>query len=414
MLLQGVLLWASVATALNHPHGKNGKHGKHEKHDKDTDYPVVYYPCPDCSGDMAPSPVTVTKPYQMVQSCHPDSQGKPKCSDYAYVNTVLPDCHGKEYTVTKTDQHVTLCHTKTKLTHTSTGSAYATPSVWYEDYEKTCEAPYDHLGAIGLPGYEGSGLCGKKCHGEEGTDYQPMKIKECYDGKCSTYDHTYTHGAPIPKVTTYDAPGVYTVDGYDMTVTKETAVAADALTKVPAGKPVEYGGVVTDVAHPTTITAAYPVYKKHGHHTKTYIKYATKVCPTAGKYTVVKPHTASYDHDTTVSYPTVHFYKPGVYHHKKEVVTITKAHQHHTFTYKDKPRHFPTGSPHHRGGDDYPTGTKPPYPDPSSDHEEPAEQYGKAYAGYSHHGAVIKRKNAPAGAAAGARPKVVKKRVILV
>jgi hypothetical protein len=395
-----------------------------------TDYPVVS-PCPECPEGYGPPDVTVTKPYQMVPTCSPMPNKAVVCSDYAYVSTVLTDAKGDSCTVTKTNQPVTLCHTKTKITKTygasssssscsSTSSsssassasshsmgmtygapAYPTPSVYYEEYEKSCEAPYDHLGPIALPGYEGSGLCGAECEGKHGAKYQPMKVTECRDGVCTTYDYTATHAAPAPKVTSYDAAGTYTIDEYDVTVTKPTTVPAAASCSAKAREPVTYGGVVTHVPRPTTITVAYPVEKKHGANTKTYVKYITKVCPSAGTYTVVEPETTTYDHDTTFTYPTVSVYKPGVYHHDKEVVTVTKPGEAYTCSLSKQPGVYPTS-----------TKTAPYKPDPSSDNGEPTELYGRADAGYSHHGGIIKRAEAPPAKRGQAGSH--KKRVILV
>lgn len=68
------------------------------------------------------------------------------------------------------------------------------------------------LGPMGLKNYRGSGLCGKKCRGEEGIIYQPAH------GKWSSYNTTYTYGMLTLKTSTYASPGTYTAPAYDITV----------------------------------------------------------------------------------------------------------------------------------------------------------------------------------------------------
>jgi len=228
-------------------------------------YPVVY-PCPDCPSEYSVPPVTVTKEYQSVPTCAP-KDGKIMCHDYPYVHTTVKDAYGHK-TITDYKQPIALCHTKTKVpvttTYTAAGS-YATESVYFEDYEKSCEAPYNHVGPInGLPGYKGSGLCGKKCEGEHGAKYQPMTVKECWGKKCKTHVTTYTHGNPEPMTTSYATPGTYTVSDYDVTVTEPYTASSEAHVTCHAGESVTYGGVSTSVSEATTITAAYPTYSAVG------------------------------------------------------------------------------------------------------------------------------------------------------
>ncbi|PSN60100.1 hypothetical protein BS50DRAFT_579598 [Corynespora cassiicola Philippines] len=385
-------------------------------------------------------PVTVTKQYQPIPTYIPAegydvSTGS--WSDYAFVSTVISDYNGNKYTITKTDQPVTVYHTKATYTHTSTDAGYAAPTgyyptggyvpknstitkTWYELYEKVHEVPYKDLGPHVLPGYGGSGLY-------KGDDKkQAVKVKEYKGGKWSDYSYTFTYGAPEPETSTYEHPGTYTIPAKDVTLDHTTTVPAEATYTAPAGKPVTYGGAYTTVTEtkPTTITAGYAAYETEGALTKTVIHYKTITCTGTGKYEIAKPTVTSYAHDTTVKYPTTKVYTPGVYHHSKETVTITKPNQPYTCTYEQTstyptPSTTPTGSYPTATKDTYEepsyptsgeaTATKPYGPDPSSDYEEPAESYGKPHAGYVKRGGVLERRKA--------EPEVKKaagKRVILV
>ncbi|KAF2251776.1 hypothetical protein BU26DRAFT_516531 [Trematosphaeria pertusa] len=399
------------------------------------------------------APVTVTSQYQPIPTY--DSEHS-SYSSYLYVSTIITDADGNQCTITKTEEPVTVAHYKSTITHTTvaTDYGYAVPTgyypsgrknatstpvyrtkSWEELYEKIDKVPYKELGPSALPNYPGSGLCGSECYGEEDTKYQPVEVSEYSNGKWSTYRETHTYGAPKPSVKTYDTPGTYTVPEYDMTVHKSTTVPAEATYTAPPGKTVTYGGSTTDVAHPTTITAAYGAYETHGTKTKTVIKYVTITATKPGKYTIAKPTTTHYETERECHYPTAQVYPPGVYHHSKETVTITKSHEAYTCSYHKTSTYpspsstpsvtkdsYPTTTSSHdtyptetssTKGDEYPTpsSTTPYGPDPSSDYEEPAESYGTPSAGYVKRGGMLERRKAEAPAKKAAP---VGKRVILV
>lgn len=362
-------------------------------------------------------PCTVTAQYQPVPT-----YVNGEWSEYEAISTVITDAYGKKMTVTATDEDLTVYHTKKTLTHTVTApvEGYAKPTgygggekapyvtkTWDELFEEIHVIPYNHVGPHGIPGYSGNPKC------EDKKDEQWVTIKEYSGGKWHTKEHTFTYSAPKPSVTTYDAPGVYTVPANDITVAYPTAVAAEETYHAVANKPITYGGQTTDVTKPTTITAAYAAYETHGAETKTVVHTKTITCNEPGKYTIVKPTTTVYAHDTTFVYPTVTNYPAGVYHHSAETVTITKAHQPYTCSFEQTSTYaVPTAAYTHEAyssATEEATSTKPYGANPSSDYEEPAESYGHASAGYVKRGGVLQRRKAEAGSAkAGA------KRVILV
>ncbi|KAF2625729.1 hypothetical protein BU25DRAFT_412387 [Macroventuria anomochaeta] len=320
-------------------------------------------------------PVTVTSQYQPYPTCGAagsDGKSCDKWNEDKYVSTVIDDYDSKKVTVTYVEKPITVYHTKTTVTHYPTassegskdGKAYPTGSygyddkkngtkVWYELYEKVHEIKYKDLGAHGLPGYSGSGLC-KSC-----DDEQPYKVKEYKNGKWSEYDTTAVYKVPTPETKTYEKPGVYTEPAKDVTVTYTTTKPSEATTTAKAGVPVTYGGVTTDFKETGVKTCAYGAYEtgkdKNGKDvTSTVVKTITVTVSTTGKYEVAKPTTTIYDHDTEVKYPTVSVYKPGVYHKDAQTVTITKSgdsascEYKQTKTYPAEPKKTPTY------GDEYP------------------------------------------------------------
>jgi hypothetical protein len=332
-------------------------------------------------------------------------------------STVITDGYGNKITVTKSDEDVTVYHIKTTLTHTTTYTAqgYAKPTghyggnsthtstkIWNELYEEIYECPYNHVGPHAIPGYSGNPKC------TDNPDEQAVTVKEYTHGKWTTYVKTFTYSAPKPLVTSYDAPGTYTIPANDVTIEYPTTVAVEETYHASANKPCTYGGKTTYVTKPTTITAAYAACETKGHVTKTVVYSTTLTCTKPGKYTIHKPTTTVYPHDTTVTYPTVTTYPAGEYHHPAETVTITKSHQHHTCSYSQTSTYphptYPTGKPHHTS-----SSTQPPNPDPSSDYEEPVENYGHAHAGYVRRGGVLERRKADVDSA-----NIVARPVILV
>jgi hypothetical protein len=365
------------------------------------------------------APVTVTAQYQPIPT-----YVNGKWSEYEAISSVITDGYGNKITVTATDEDLTVYHTKKTITHTVTApvEGYAKPTgyygaknatstkTWNELYEEIHEVPYNHVGPHAIPGYPGNPKC------TDNKDEQWVTIKEYSGGKWHTYLHTFTYSAPKPSVTTYDAPGTYTVPANDITVAYPTTVAVEQTYHATANKPITYGGQTTDVTKPTTITAPYAAYETEGATTKTVIHTKTITCDKPGKYTIVKPTTTVYAHDTTVVYPTVTKYPAGVYHHYPETVTITKSHQAYTCSFEQTSTYpVPSATSTHvssSSSTETATSTKPYGADPSSDYEEPAESYGHASAGYVKRGGVLQRRKAevaPAKVAVKAA-----KRVILV
>lgn len=407
-------------------------------------------------------PVTVTSQYQTIPTYVTDSYDTKKVStsSYVWVSTVITGYNGKPVTITKTDQDVTLYSTQSTITKyrtepaggyaaptgayqtgsgghypkNGTAAPYPTHSVkeYYELYEKIHHEEYKNLGPKALPGYPGSPLyTGAK-------DKQPVKVKEYTNGKWSEYKHVFDYGVPKPSATTFKNPGTYTIPSYDKTVTASYSAPSQCTTSVDAGKEITYGGYSTSVSKPTTITATYPAVETNAGKTETVYHTKTVTCPNAGKYEIEKPTTTKFTHPTTFVYPTVTVYPPGVYHHTKETVTITKSNQAYTCSYQstDKPTStpsyptstpsgsYPTSTPSGSYPTETPSGTYPTvskdntypttttgphYPDPSADYTEPIEAYGTATAGYVKRGGMLERRRA--------EPEVKKaagKRVILV
>lgn len=378
-------------------------------------------------------PVTVTSQYQAVPTyVKNDKSTTGTWSDYAWVSTVIKDCDASYVTVTSTTQKVKIYHTKTTKTHTSTvteygyaaptgGYAYPTGSygpkntttkVWYELYEKIHEAEYAELGPSALPGYPGSGLY-KDWDSKAEVNYQPYEVKEFVSGKWTEYAATATYGVPKPSATTFTKTGVYTMPEYEVTVKDTTTVPAEAHYTGKPHETVTYGGVVTTISKPATVTVPYGAYETEGTKTKTVILYKTITVTASGAYTVVEPTTTVCESSTVLSYPTASIIEPGTYTYPAATVTVTKPGEAYTASctaHKPSSTSYPSGtaSPY---PEETPSTTGPSYPDPSSDYEEPAENYGTPYAGYVKRGGMLLRKAEEAAKVAKPAPG---KRVILV
>lgn len=360
------------------------------------------------------APVTVTAQYQPVPT-----YVNGKWSQYEAISSVITDVYGNKITVTAADESLTVYSTKKTITHTVTApvegvakptgyygasNATYTTKTWDELYEEIHEVSYDHVGPHAIPGYSGNPKC------KDNKDQQSVNVKKYADGKWSTYAQTFTYGAPKPAVTTYDAPGVYTVPASDITVAYPTTVAVEQTYHAAANVPVTYGGMTTSVTKPTTITAAYASCETQGTVTKTVIHSKVVTITKAGEYEIVKPTTTVYPHNTEVAYPAVTEYPAGVYHHAAETVTITKAHQAYTCSF-EKTSTYAVPTAISAAVSEYAvpssvadkaTGTQPPAADPSSDFEEPAESYGHASAGYVKRGGVLQRRKVETVAAKAA------------
>ncbi|KAI5279046.1 hypothetical protein KEM54_004383, partial [Ascosphaera aggregata] len=143
--------------------------------------------------------------------------------------------------------------------------------------------------------------------------------------------HPSTPAAPIPvtsqppapthHITTFTAPGTYTISERTITLTS-TATVCDA-TSTPVG-PGEhtFGGVTTIVSTHTTVTCPIATTSAHGTDVTSFITHTTFVCPSAGTYTI-GTLTTSVPASSTVVYPTPATYTPGTYHQPATVVTVT-------------------------------------------------------------------------------------------
>ncbi|CAI6341081.1 unnamed protein product [Periconia digitata] len=313
------------------------------------------------------APVTVTSQYQPIPTYISSASSY---DTYLYVSTVIADANSKNITVTNTDQPITFHHERYTITHTgpedssaSTGLPHPSgsghypylpnatvvhqPHTWTELYEKIDQAPYRDLGPSALPAYSGSGLC-SKCRGEGSIIYQPARVSEYSNNQWTKYNTTYTYGLPVPSVTTYKQPGTYTIPKYDVTVEQPSTVPAEASYTALPSKTVTYGGSLTEVTEPCTITAhygAYSVATSSGKPTtKTIIRTTTIVAGKPGTYTIATPTTTWYSTKEICTYPTISVYRPGVYEHTRETVTITKTSEAYTCRYHSSSMYPPSSS----------------------------------------------------------------------
>ena len=262
----------------------------------------------------------------------------------------------------------------------------------------------------------------------------------------TSYDHDTT--VSYPSTTHYD-PGVYHYPRQTVTVTKSNQPYTCTAEKTQSyhypshyptshphstKKPEHHHKTSTKKHHKTSTKKYHTSTKKHHsdptHSTKTTDHYATSKShssyptsasadsyptesSTAAPYQPThtsskhhsKPHHTKSKHHSSAhhtktsssaeSYPT----STKTHHSHKPTTTSTKTHHSHT----SKPTH--TQKPSH---------TRPHGPDPSSDYDEPASDYGHADAGYVKRGGMLQRRAAVPKPKAHPRHLVGKRRAILV
>ncbi|KAL6248182.1 hypothetical protein RBB50_004437 [Rhinocladiella similis] len=163
-------------------------------------------PCPSATGHSF-APITVTSQYQPVSTCEPTTACvKGKCATsypfvtYPYVSTIVPCAWNgtttQKATVTEIAQPLKVSEHLETLTHI-TSAPVANKFAWidwfnkdpitykeatlYETVTRRAIAPYNAVGPLPIPGWEGSGLC-KKCVNDNGTKSQLLEVTECRIG----------------------------------------------------------------------------------------------------------------------------------------------------------------------------------------------------------------------------------------
>lgn len=161
---------------------------------------TVFTPCHDPTKSF--QPVTITAQHQLVSTCSPSTACiKGRCSKeysfrtFAWVSTVIPCAWDgtalSSCTVTNTEQAVTVSRTSVLSTVTSRSSNVPNPIVENKSTlfptEKVFESkwqwwttPYDRLGPLAIPGYNGSGLHGTTCvDTKTGSFQQSLNLTTC-------------------------------------------------------------------------------------------------------------------------------------------------------------------------------------------------------------------------------------------
>ncbi|RVX67558.1 hypothetical protein B0A52_08911 [Exophiala mesophila] len=239
---------------------------------------TVINPCPGATSTTI-QPITVTKQYQEVSTCATVSACfRGSCvtrhpfETFAYVSTVIPAAwdgsHEGKTAVTSTAQPVTVSRFQSTLTKWVTPTAVVTkdgttskpgPTPIYLTIAKDFLVPYNKLGPLAIPGYDGSGLC-KECDTQpDGSRSQVVDVVECRAGpggsKCMAYAETWiSKPAPSSSATTvqpvstrFVAPsaGTYTFTFPFMAPAKTITAGTTTITVAPA----PYYAHVTRVCH---------------------------------------------------------------------------------------------------------------------------------------------------------------------
>lgn len=205
-------------------------------------------PCPSPDQWNTPAPVTVTSQYQPVSTCSPEEEvcNKTKCwtrysySTWDFISTVIPCPFASPMpavsTVTATDQTVLVSRASRTITNTQVTSAvttkrnkpftHVTTVSAYTTLIKEWSAPYNNLGSLAIPDYEGSGIC-KKCTGPNGQKLQTLDVIECLETTdkptvCHEYEEVWiynpkaivsqTASAACSKRTSVQSAGTYSFE----------------------------------------------------------------------------------------------------------------------------------------------------------------------------------------------------------
>jgi len=189
---------------------------------------ATHTPCPSCPKSVMPPPMTITEQFQAVSTCVPEkvySKNKnsykiePSCSSYNWVSTEIPCSGGSTSTlVTQTDQIIELSYVSTVLTSlynvpcptTAPSWNGTTPKYSKENCTSTAlttmivdiSCPYNEMGPLAIPPYEGGGLCTTCSPDANGAKSQGVNVSKCLNGVCSTYSETWVSRKPAPATST--------------------------------------------------------------------------------------------------------------------------------------------------------------------------------------------------------------------
>ncbi|EXJ95530.1 hypothetical protein A1O1_00652 [Capronia coronata CBS 617.96] len=166
-------------------------------------------PCPSATA-LSYAPITVSAQYQPVSTCNPMTACvKGQCSTiypfttYPYVSTVVPCAWNGTITQTTTVTDIKQPFRASEYLETLT-QVTAVPSapkqrgkIWvdwfhkekqtktqtslYETVTRRAGAPFNEIGPLAVPGYDGSGLC-HKCIQPDGRRSQLLAVVECRFG----------------------------------------------------------------------------------------------------------------------------------------------------------------------------------------------------------------------------------------
>jgi len=283
-----------------------------------TDVLTTISPCPEAPSSLQPSPITVTSQHQAVSTCNPVTACiRGQCSTnyhlntYAYVSTAIPCAwNGQSVstcTVTSTDEPVKLLEKTSTLTTVipaptinpawrwRKGSHRMPPTTKYETIVQQYYAPYEELGAMAIPGYEGSGLCDDCDMQEDGSRSQEVDVIECrYDGTqphCVEYEETWVSrpaaaatsqtSAVCATQSSVSAAGTYTWTFHQVAPATQVAVPATTRTVTMWDDKTS-----SQVVPATTITAT----------PSPWDVYVTRTCegPTFFDFTITETKTITY------------------------------------------------------------------------------------------------------------------------
>ncbi|KAK5186746.1 hypothetical protein LTR44_000752 [Exophiala sp. CCFEE 6388] len=300
-------------------------------------------PCPQANGTNATlsyAPITVTSQYQPVSTCVPTSAclrgsctTKYPFSTFDFVSTTIPAFYNgstiSSTLVTVTTQKVTVSvHSSTVTSYITPNATTAsngttitpTPSPVYLTVVKDYYAPYNQIGPLAIPGYEGSGLCTTCGVQDDGSRSQVVDVTECrlgaYGAKCLGYQETWVSSSAQPAATsvlvdavsvstTVPTPGTYT---FTFSLTADAAVITSDSSTITVG-PQPYFAHVTRVFYKhlevvdITVTVTKTIYITVPCSIQAPTTASAVAIPTGGQWQGHWPWWAHHDHGYGGGYP---------------------------------------------------------------------------------------------------------------
>jgi hypothetical protein len=147
-------------------------------------------------------------------------------------------------------------------------------------------SPYNELGPLALPPWEGSGLCTTCVSGKESKD-QAVHVSKCLDGVCSTYVETWVSTKPAPATsaaeTSYSTSAYASQSGYNTIPVTATFTPSDTMEGGYTAPVTSTFVITTSVAKPCSVDITKVITVTYTKEPAPTAKYSTSAAPVSTK-----------------------------------------------------------------------------------------------------------------------------------